>query len=180
MKSTWKSPPTQATAPELFVRQYRLSGECPWCGEALRLRQSRRTTEPFLGCDAYPECRFTEPLTSAISVAVQDRREMLDTITSLREEMDTLQNNLAREKTLRQAEVHLLEEELITLKWRLALEQRLRQAQKTAARNRQDLDKDLKALIALSHPDKWDNHPVATALTQALLKMRERLTGGGQ
>lgn len=36
----------------------RLSTECPMCGCAMRLRTSK--TGPFLGCTAFPRCKFTE------------------------------------------------------------------------------------------------------------------------
>jgi ssDNA-binding Zn-finger/Zn-ribbon topoisomerase 1 len=42
------------------------------------------------------------------------------------------------------------------------------------------LKRELMALIALAHPDHWDNHPVATALTQALLQARTRLLQEGR
>ena len=35
---------------------------CPECPGTLELRINRRTGEEFLGCDRYPECRFTKPL----------------------------------------------------------------------------------------------------------------------
>ena len=38
-------------------------GECPECGDTLLVRRSR-TGSYFVGCDGYPECRFTLPLPS--------------------------------------------------------------------------------------------------------------------
>jgi len=38
-------------------------GPCPECGEALLVRQSRQGSY-FVGCDGFPECRFTLPLPS--------------------------------------------------------------------------------------------------------------------
>jgi DNA topoisomerase-1 len=46
-------------------------GPCPECGEDLLVRQSR-TGSYFVGCDGYPECRFTLPLPSSGEPLVLD------------------------------------------------------------------------------------------------------------
>ncbi|AHG03174.1 DNA topoisomerase I [Halobacterium sp. DL1] len=46
-------------------------GECPDCGETLLVRSSR-TGSYFVGCDGYPECRFTLPLPSTGEPLVLD------------------------------------------------------------------------------------------------------------
>jgi len=46
-------------------------GPCPECGEDLLVRQSR-TGSYFVGCDGYPECRFTLPLPSTGEPLVLD------------------------------------------------------------------------------------------------------------
>ncbi len=40
---------------------------CPQCGSLLVKRKNRRTGETFLACPRYPQCRHTQPLTSASS-----------------------------------------------------------------------------------------------------------------
>jgi len=46
-------------------------GPCPDCGDTLLVRQSR-TGSYFVGCDGYPECRFTLPLPSSGEPLVLD------------------------------------------------------------------------------------------------------------
>jgi DNA topoisomerase-1 len=46
-------------------------GPCPECGETLLVRRSR-TGSYFVGCDGYPECRFTLPLPSTGEPLVLD------------------------------------------------------------------------------------------------------------
>ena len=45
-----------------------VSKTCPICGPAtmLTLRQNAKTRIDFLGCTAYPECEYTEPLPTDI------------------------------------------------------------------------------------------------------------------
>jgi ssDNA-binding Zn-finger/Zn-ribbon topoisomerase 1 len=38
-----------------------------------------------------------------------------------------------------------------------------------------DIDRELKKLLLSCHPDRWQGHPVATALTQAVLELRDRI-----
>jgi len=42
----------------------RLSGKCPDCNDKLVRRERRSDGAPFLGCNSYPACGFTEPLDS--------------------------------------------------------------------------------------------------------------------
>ncbi|UWG47291.1 Topoisomerase IA [Halanaeroarchaeum sp. HSR-CO] len=46
-------------------------GPCPECGEDLLVRRSRRGSY-FVGCDGYPECRFTLPLPNSGEPLVMD------------------------------------------------------------------------------------------------------------
>jgi DNA topoisomerase-1 len=46
-------------------------GPCPECGETLLIRRSR-TGSYFVGCDGYPDCRFTLPLPSTGEPLVLD------------------------------------------------------------------------------------------------------------
>jgi hypothetical protein len=45
----------------------------------------------------------------------------------------------------------------------------------TTARPSAELRKQVTQLITVAHPDKWDNHPCADALTKALVSFRESL-----
>lgn len=45
---------------------------CPECGPraSLVIRTNKRTKELFLGCERYPECRYTEPMPEALKMRV--------------------------------------------------------------------------------------------------------------
>jgi hypothetical protein len=47
-----------------------------------------------------------------------------------------------------------------------------------AASTRRQLDRALRRLLTVCHPDKWQGHAVAEALTKAVLDLRERLKEG--
>ena len=42
---------------------------CPTCGGALMERVNRQTMTTFMGCERFPECRWTEPVPAAVEVA---------------------------------------------------------------------------------------------------------------
>ncbi len=50
----------------------RALGPCPECGEQLLVRSNRRG-EYFIGCDGYPDCKFTLPLPDAGEPIILDR-----------------------------------------------------------------------------------------------------------
>jgi len=71
------------------MSDYRLSTECPRCGEPLTVRKNRRDGTLFLGCDGYPSCRFTEELVPALEelreqmqVHIQQQMQSRDVATS--------------------------------------------------------------------------------------------------
>lgn len=39
---------------------------CPECGGRLVVRVNRATREPFLGCERYPGCEYSEPMPEVI------------------------------------------------------------------------------------------------------------------
>lgn len=41
---------------------------CPRCGAQLIIRVNGETGESFLGCQRYPECRFTQPLPTDVQL----------------------------------------------------------------------------------------------------------------
>lgn len=42
----------------------------------------------------------------------------------------------------------------------------------------QDLNRELRQLIAFTHPDRWPNNPLSHEITTALVALRERLNKG--
>jgi hypothetical protein len=52
------------------------------------------------------------------------------------------------------------------------------EAQRQAAAERVTLERTVRQLIALAHPDRWPNTPLAHELTVALVALRERLRPG--
>jgi ssDNA-binding Zn-finger/Zn-ribbon topoisomerase 1 len=55
---------------------YRISGDCPECGHWLVTRRNRAEGNMFVGCGAYPECRFTTQYDAALD-DIQHQIEML-------------------------------------------------------------------------------------------------------
>jgi|SRR5919108_1906536 ssDNA-binding Zn-finger/Zn-ribbon topoisomerase 1 len=53
----------------MFVR---LDAYCPRCRSSLELRTNRGDGSRFLGCAAYPRCRFTEPYEPRIQELARD------------------------------------------------------------------------------------------------------------
>ena len=51
-------------------------------------------------------------------------------------------------------------------------------AQRQAATERATLERSMRQLIALAHPDRWPDTPLAHELTVALVALRERLRRG--
>ncbi len=51
---------------------------CPTCGQSLQIKRNRTTREEFLGCSAWPQCTYTEPLPEAIRLRRQGQRELFD------------------------------------------------------------------------------------------------------
>jgi ssDNA-binding Zn-finger/Zn-ribbon topoisomerase 1 len=72
----------------------RLSWTCPTCGTGLAIRRNRKERSYFLGCTAFPACRFTEPYEPRLQDALQSlvvhkvqeetlRQRMLDELRAL-------------------------------------------------------------------------------------------------
>ncbi len=49
----------------------RIQKPCPHCGSPLVVRTNGETAEEFLGCQAYPECKFTQPIPVDIKLRMQ-------------------------------------------------------------------------------------------------------------
>lgn len=128
---------------------YRLAADCPRCGAPLVLRQNRQTGARFTGCSAYPGCAFAEPhdpRVQALSTAV------VQAVQTLATQVAQMQTEVQRQRAHLQAEV-----------------------QRQVAAERATLDRTVRQLIALAHPDRWPETPLAHELTVALVALRETL-----
>lgn len=56
----------------------RIVKACPRCGQLLEIKRNRSTQEEFLGCSAWPQCTYTEPLPETIKLKRQGQRGMFD------------------------------------------------------------------------------------------------------
>ena len=131
---------------------YRLAADCPRCGAPLVLRQNRQTGALFTGCSAYPGCAFVEPhdpRVQALSTAV------VQAVQTLAAQVAQMQTESQRQLAQAQAEV-----------------------QRQVAAERATLDHTVRQLIALAHPDRWPDTPLAHELTVALVALRETLQRG--
>lgn len=140
--------PEDPTAP----RAYRLAADCPRCGAPLGLRQNRRTGVLFTGCSAYPQCAFTEPhdpRVQTLSTAV------VQAVDVLARQVAAVQAEAQRQVAAAQAE-----------------------AQRQVVAERAALGRTVRQLIALAHPDRWPDTPLAHELTVALVALRETLRAG--
>ena len=53
----------------------RIQTACPNCGPAhlLIIRHNRTTGKPFLGCPTWPQCHYTDPLPTALTMEALSR-----------------------------------------------------------------------------------------------------------
>jgi len=134
------------------TRAYRLAADCPRGGAPLELRQNRRTGVLFTGCSAYPQCAFTEPhdpRVQALSTAVVQA-------------VDVLARQLAAVQATAQQQVAAAQAD----------------TQRQVAAERAALGRTVRQLIALAHPDRWPDTPLAHELTVALVALRKTLRTG--
>jgi hypothetical protein len=131
---------------------YRLAADCPHCGAPLVLRQNRQTRALFTGCSAYPSCAFTEPHDPRVQTLG----------TGVSQAVHALATQVAQVQTAAQRRVTQAQAE----------------AQRQVAAERATLDRTVRQLIALAHPDRWPDTPLAHELTVALVALRETLQPG--
>jgi len=131
---------------------YRLAADCPRCGAPLVLRQNRQTSVLFTGCSAYPGCTFAEPH--------DPRVQTLSTVVV--QAVQTLATQVTQAQTAAQRQVAQAQAET--------------QRQLTA--EREAFRRTVRQLIALAHPDRWPDTPLAHELTVALVALRETLRPG--
>jgi hypothetical protein len=131
---------------------YRLAADCPHCGAPLVLRQNRQTGALFTGCSAYPGCAFREPhdpRVQTLSTAV------VQAVQTLATQVVQVQTEAQRQVAHAQAET-----------------------QRQVAAERATLDRTVRHLIGLAHPDRWPDTALAHELTVALVALRETLRPG--
>ena len=128
---------------------YRLAADCPCCGAPLVLRQNRQTGVLFTGCRAYPACAFTEPHDPRVQAVSTG---MIQAVQQLAMQVGEVQAEARRQVAQAQAD-----------------------AQQQVVAERARLDRTVRQLIALAHPDRWPDNPLAHELTVALVALRETL-----
>jgi ssDNA-binding Zn-finger/Zn-ribbon topoisomerase 1 len=133
---------------------YRLAADCPCCRAPLVLRQNRQTGALFTGCSAYPRCAFTEPHDSRVQTLSAC---VVQAVQTLATQVVQVQTEARRQVAQAQAA-----------------------AQREVAAERATLDHTVRQLIALAHPDRWPDIPLAHELTVALVALRETLRPGNQ
>ena len=133
---------------------YRLAADCPCCGAPLVLRQNRQTEALFTGCSAYPHCAFTEPHDPRVQVLGTGVAQAVQALTT---QVAHMQTEARRQVAHAQAD-----------------------AQRHVAAERATLDRTVRQLIALAHPDRWPDTPLAHELTVALVALRKTLQPGAK
>ena len=133
---------------------YRVAADCPHCGAPLVLRQNRQTGALFTGCSAYPGCAFTEPHDSRVQTLSTG---LVQAVQTLATQVGQAQVEARRQVAEAQAE-----------------------SQRQLAAERATLDRTVRQLIALAHPDRWPDTPLAHELTVALVALRKTLQPGAK
>ena len=133
---------------------YRLAADCPHCGAPLVLRQNRQTGALFTGCSAYPGCAFTEPHDARVQTLTT---EVVQAIQRLAAQVVEAQAEARRQVAEAQAA-----------------------SQRQLAAERAMLERTMRQLIALAHPDRWPDTPLAHELTVALVALRQTLQPGAK
>ncbi len=133
---------------------YRLAADCPRCGAPLVLRQNRQTGALFTGCSTYPGCAFREPHDPRVQTLSTG---VVQAVHALATQVVQVQTEARRQVAHAQAET-----------------------QRQVAAERATLDRTVRQLLALAHPDRWPDTPLAHELTVALVALRETLRPGVQ
>ena len=113
------------------------------------LRQNRQTATLFTGCSAYPGCAFAEPHYPRVQAL---STEVAQAVQALTTRVAQMQTEARRQVAHAQAD-----------------------AQRHVAAERATLDRTVRQLIALAHPDRWPDTPLAHELTVALVALRKTL-----
>ena len=133
---------------------YRLATDCPCCGAPLVLRQNRQTAALFTGCSVYPSCPFSEPHDPRVQTLAS---QVVQAVQALATQVAQVQTEARRQVAHAQAD-----------------------AQRHMAAERATLDRTVRQLIALAHPDRWPDTPLAHELTVALVGLRKTLQPGAK
>jgi len=116
------------------------------------LRQNRQTGALFTGCSAYPGCAFTEPHDPRVQTLSTGVVQAVQTLAT-----QVVQVQAEARRQVADAQV---------------------EAQRQMAAERATLERTVRQLIALAHPDRWPDTPLAHELTVALVALRETLRPG--
>ena len=131
---------------------YRLAADCPHCGAPLVLRQHRQTGVLVTGCSAYSRCAFAEPHAPRVQAL---RTGVVRAVQALATQVVQVQTEAQRQRAQAQAET-----------------------QRQVAAERAALDRTVRQRIALAHPDRWPDTPLAHELTVAWVALRTMLQPG--
>ena len=127
---------------------YRLAADCPHCGAPLVLRQNRQTGVLFTGCSAYPGCGFAEPHDPRVQTLSAG---VVQAVHTLATQVRQVQTEARRQVAQAQAD-----------------------AQRQVAVERAILERTVRQLIALAHPDRWPDTPLAHELTVGHCQLNAR------
>jgi ssDNA-binding Zn-finger/Zn-ribbon topoisomerase 1 len=67
------------------VSVYRVSVDCPLCGSPLTRRSRHKDGSEFVGCNAYPRCKFVEPIDIGIQKISVELQRASDDASYLRD-----------------------------------------------------------------------------------------------
>ena len=147
---------------------WRLTAECPRCGNDLVVRSARRDHQPFIGCVSYPTCRFTCEYDEALQHLAH-----APGVVAVVQHLELANQRLAAEVS----RLEVARQSLAAQVARLSLTTNLR-----TLPNSEGLTRALTQLVSVAHPDRWDQGQPAAELahviTQALLKLRTQLQRG--
>ena len=127
---------------------YRLAADCPCCGAPLVLRQNRQTDVVFTGCSAYPRCPLPNHTTPACRPSAPSRSGCPGARRSPRCRPGAAAAGPGA--------------------GRIPAASRCRAGH---------VDRTVRQLIALAHPDRWPDTPLAHELTVALVALRDAAAG---
>jgi ssDNA-binding Zn-finger/Zn-ribbon topoisomerase 1 len=174
--------------------------QCPACGNELLLRRNRKTQQAFWGCRSYPACAFTRPHSEQweqldLPCSLNDAIDLQEEVTALRRQVRHWQaqaeewegnftdamgsiDRLVKERTKTEQELRTVRTQLSFAEIRLTGLQLQLNAQQTTALP-EWLDRELRKVLATSHPDRWaagqDAAALAHEVTVGLNALRQRL-----
>ena len=161
---------------------WRLTAECPRCGNDLVVRYARHDHQPFIGCVSYPTCRFTCEYDEALQCLANPHEHEAE-VRRCKIENQPLAaevNHLSNTNRLLAVQVQsftIIRDALQEQVRRLSLATNTK-----TLTDPEELTRALTHLVTLAHPDRWDQGQPAAELahviTQELLKLCTQLQRG--